>query len=58
MVTKCQIFSPVNYSFFTVNIHSNIGQTNSSSFSSQNFVNSEPIDQNLNGKFANKYSKI
>ncbi len=31
---------------------------NSLSFSAPNFVNSEPIEQNLNGLFANKYGKI
>ncbi len=28
------------------------------SFSTANFVNSEPIEQNLNGIFVNKYGKI
>jgi len=28
------------------------------SFSAPNFVNSEPIEKNLNGTFANKYRKI
>ncbi len=31
---------------------------NSLSFSPPNFVNSEPIEQNLNGLFANKYGKM
>ncbi len=33
-------------------------ETNSLSFSSPNFANSEPIEQKLNGIFANKYGKI
>jgi hypothetical protein len=31
---------------------------NSLSFPSQNLVNSEPIEQNVNSIFANKYSEI
>ncbi len=65
-----KLLNLANYSFFTVNIASKIGQimshllqifqreTNSLSFSTPNFANSEPIEQKLNSIFANKYGKI
>jgi hypothetical protein len=69
-VTEYQIIEPGKLFFLTVNIASKIGQimphllqifqheTNSLSLSSPTFANSEPIEQKLNGIFANKYGKI
>ncbi len=39
-------------------LNSALFNMNSLSFSSLIFVNSEPIEQNLNSIFANKYNKI